>query len=243
MRSQPSLDPLPGNEGDGIGRARARARIVIRDFNKEIADVETGSIYTALSADSHNKHGYSASFIAYDELAQASRSPTIRRARNLDRSQEGAVGLGHLHPDERPEAHHVGAHRLCEGRERRRDRGSVLCRFIYEVPEGADIWDEQSCKLANPALDDFRSLEELRSYAAKAKRLPAREAVFHNLYLNQRIDRCRARATTTAATDRRVGVRSWRRGRRCGRPRCATETTYRHGGRETHIALPPTSPR
>jgi phage terminase large subunit-like protein len=47
------------------------ARIVIRDFNKEITDAETGSVYIALSADSHNKHGFSASFIAYDELAQS----------------------------------------------------------------------------------------------------------------------------------------------------------------------------
>jgi phage terminase large subunit-like protein len=60
--------------------------------------------------------------------------------------------------------------------------------FIFEAPETADIWDEESWKLANPALGDFRSLDEMRSYAAKAKRLPAREAVFRNLYLNQRID-------------------------------------------------------
>ena len=46
-------------------------RIIIRDFNKEFEDTETGSTYAALSAEVGTKHGFSASFVAYDELAQA----------------------------------------------------------------------------------------------------------------------------------------------------------------------------
>jgi phage terminase large subunit-like protein len=59
---------------------------------------------------------------------------------------------------------------------------------VFEAPEAADIWDESVWAAANPALGDFRSLDEMRAYAARARRLPAREAVFRNLYLNQRID-------------------------------------------------------
>ena len=52
----------------------------------------------------------------------------------------------------------------------------------------ADPWDEANWYLANPALGDFRSLEDMREMAEKAKRMPAAEAAFRNLYLNQRVD-------------------------------------------------------
>jgi phage terminase large subunit-like protein len=47
-----------------------RDRVIVRDFAKSL-ECETGSIYTALSADVQTKHGFSASFWAYDELGQA----------------------------------------------------------------------------------------------------------------------------------------------------------------------------
>src|SRR5207249_1346481 len=52
----------------------------------------------------------------------------------------------------------------------------------------SDPWDVANWKLANPALGDFREIEEMRSAAAMAKRLPARESAFKNLYLNQPCD-------------------------------------------------------
>jgi phage terminase large subunit-like protein len=60
--------------------------------------------------------------------------------------------------------------------------------FLYMTPLDADIWDEQTWYLANPALGDFRSLDELRKFAEQARRIPAKEAVFRNLYLNQPVE-------------------------------------------------------
>jgi hypothetical protein len=59
---------------------------------------------------------------------------------------------------------------------------------IYAAPDDANPWDEATWHACNPALGDFRSLEEMRTFAEQAQRIPAREAVFRNLYLNQRID-------------------------------------------------------
>ena len=174
------------------------ARIVIRDFNKEITDAETGSIYVALSADAHNKHGFSASFIAYDELAQA----PDRRLFDVLETSTGArtEPLVWIISTQTSDPKHIMSELVDYAKDV--NAGVVddpsFAGFIYEVPETADIWDEQVWKLANPALDDFRSLDELRNYAAKAKRLPAREAVFRNLYLNQRID---ASASYISGTD------------------------------------------
>jgi phage terminase large subunit-like protein len=52
---------------------------------------------------------------------------------------------------------------------------------------GDDPWDEGTWLKANPALDDFLSIEELRETAKQAQKLPALEAAFRNLHLNQRV--------------------------------------------------------
>lgn len=163
-------------------------RIIVRDFNKSLEDAETGSVYQALSADASTKHGFSASFVAYDELAQAPN-------RQLYDVLETSVGaraepLFWIISTQSSDPRHV----LSELVDYARDVNAGVVEdpsfvgVIYEAPDDADIWDEATWRLANPALGDFRSLEEMRGYAAKARRLPAREAVFRNLYLNQRID-------------------------------------------------------
>ena len=58
---------------------------------------------------------------------------------------------------------------------------------IYAAPETADTWSEATWMGCNPALGDFRSLDEMRSAAEQAKRIPAREAAFRLFYLNQRV--------------------------------------------------------
>jgi len=57
--------------------------------------------------------------------------------------------------------------------------------ILYEAPIEADWTDEKVWKKANPALGDFRSLEEMRTAAARAKEIPAQENTFRRLYLNQ----------------------------------------------------------
>jgi phage terminase large subunit-like protein len=57
---------------------------------------------------------------------------------------------------------------------------------VYAAPEDADPWDEAVWFACNPALGDFRSLEEMQIFAEQAKKIPAKENVFRNLYLNQR---------------------------------------------------------
>ncbi|WP_240517584.1 terminase TerL endonuclease subunit, partial [Paracoccus salipaludis] len=59
---------------------------------------------------------------------------------------------------------------------------------------------EETWFACNPALGDFRSLEEMRTAAAQAQRLPAREPSFRLLYLNQAVD----------ATARFISGRDWR---------------------------------
>ena len=48
--------------------------------------------------------------------------------------------------------------------------------------------DEKNWYLANPALNDFRDLQDMRILAERAQHMPTMEASFRNLFCNQRID-------------------------------------------------------
>jgi phage terminase large subunit-like protein len=57
--------------------------------------------------------------------------------------------------------------------------------IIYEAPKDADWLDEQVWHGANPALGDFRSLDEMRILAQRAQSMVDQENTFRRLYLNQ----------------------------------------------------------
>jgi phage terminase large subunit-like protein len=63
----------------------------------------------------------------------------------------------------------------------------VICS-LYSAPPGADPFDIATIKLANPALGNFQNPDEVLAMASDAKRMPAREAAYRNLVLNQRVE-------------------------------------------------------
>jgi len=162
-------------------------RIIVRDFQKTLEDTETGSIYQALSADANTKHGFSASFVVYDELAQA---PDRKLFDVLATSTAArAEPLMVVISTQSPDPHHVMSELVDYGRQILDGviRDDAFFPVIYTAPEDADPWAEAVWYACNPALNDFRSLEEMRSAAMQAQRMPAREPTFRLLYLNQRV--------------------------------------------------------
>lgn len=147
-----------------------------------------GSIYEALSSDARKAHSLSPSFVVCDELAQW---PSRELFDNIitgtgARDEPLVVVISTMSSD----PNHVLSELVHYGRQIADgviDDESFEA-FIFETPADADIWDERSWKASNPALGDFRSLAEMRQFAEQAKRIPARESVFRNLYLNQAVD-------------------------------------------------------
>ena len=68
-----------------------------------------------------------------------------------------------------------------------KDDEATVCH-LYTAPDDCDLMDENAWAAANPALGEFRSLEELRQAAEQAVRMPSKENSFRWLYLNQRIE-------------------------------------------------------
>ncbi len=165
-----------------------RKRVIVRDFTREMEDVETGSIFRALTADAKTKHGQSASFVVYDELAQAPdrRLYDVLTTSTAARSEPLTVVISTQSAD----PHHVMSELVAYGEQ---VNAGILSdpsfhATILTAPLDADPWNEATWRACNPALGDFRSLDEMKTAALQAQRMPTRENTFRLLYLNQPVE-------------------------------------------------------
>jgi len=168
-----------------------RVRISVRRHSKELEDVGeggTGSTYAALSADVGTKHGLSPSFVVYDELGQASNRDlfdVLDTAMGARAEPLMLVISTQAARDDAPMSELIDYGLRVQ-------RGEVddpsFHLTLFTAPEDADPWSPATWRLANPALGDFRSMEDVRRMALQAQRMPSREASFRNLILNQRVD-------------------------------------------------------
>lgn len=157
----------------------------IVDSQKRIVHRKSGSVYRAISAESYSKHGFSSSRILFDELhAQPTRELwDVLASSTGGRDQPLLIAISTAGHDR-----HSILWELYQHAKRVQLDPSIDPTFlsvIYEAPIDADWRDEAVWKKANPALGDFRSLEEMRVACKRAQEIPAQEAAFRRLYLNQ----------------------------------------------------------
>lgn len=174
-------------------------RIIIREHSKTLEDVVTGSTYEALSSDAKKAHGLNVSFAVLDELAQWPKRDLYDAL-----TTGGAARAEPLFVTISTQSHDKNSvmSELVQYGQRVLDGvidDPTFLPVIFAAPDDADPWAEETWFACNPALGDFRSLDEMRSAAEQAKSLPAREPSFRLLYLNQPVD----------ATARFLNARDW----------------------------------
>ncbi len=165
-----------------------RERIIIREHSKTLEDIVTGSTYEALSSDAKKAHGLNVSFAVLDELAQWPRRDLYDALTTGGAAR--AEPLFVVISTQSHDKNHVMSELVQYGR-RVLDGAIVDDTFlpvIFAAPDDADPFAEETWFACNPALGDFRSLDEMRMAADQARALPAREPSFRLLYLNQPVD-------------------------------------------------------
>lgn len=183
------------------------ARVNVIKFSKRIEVLHghgKGSIFAALSADASTKQGLSPSFTIYDELGTAPK-------RDLYDALDTAMGardnpLMCVISTQAASDHAVLSELVDYGKKVNAGEitDATFHLTLYAADEGDDPWSEDTWRKANPALGDFRSLEDVQRQAAQAERMPAREQSFPNLILNQRVD-AHVRFLAKAEWDRNGG--------------------------------------
>jgi phage terminase large subunit-like protein len=158
--------------------------VTVRDSAKELFCARTGVRYKALSADATTAYGLSPVLVIHDELGQV-RGPRSELYDALETSMGAqAEPLSIIISTQSPTDADLLSTLIDAARIG--DSAKTKC-FVYEAALDDEPWDEATWRKANPALGDFLSLEEIKETAEQAKKLPALEAAFRNLHLNQRI--------------------------------------------------------
>jgi phage terminase large subunit-like protein len=156
-------------------------------FQKQIEDLENGSIYAALTSEAKTKMGLSPSFCVYDELGQT-------RDRELYDAMDSAMGarkeplllvISTQAADDLAPMSRLVDYGLKVQHGDLEDPSFHLT--LYTAGNDADPWKRETWEAANPALGDFRSLEDVQRMAAQAQKMPTQESAFRNLILNQRV--------------------------------------------------------
>jgi phage terminase large subunit-like protein len=179
---------------------RLSDRVIIREHSKTLEDAVTRSTYEALSSDAKKAHGLNVSFAVLDELAQWPRRDLYDAL--LTGGAARASPLFVVISTQSHSKDHVMSELVQYGRRVLEGvvTDSTFLPVIYSAPDDADPWAEATWRACNPALGDFRSLEEMRTAAEQARALPAREPAFRLLYLNQPVE----------ASARFLNARDWR---------------------------------
>jgi phage terminase large subunit-like protein len=192
------------------------ARCDILDSQKRIVDHKTGSFYRAISAEAYSKHGFNASRVLYDELHAAPSRELwdVLTSSTGARAQPLTVAISTAGYDRHSILYELYAHAKNVAENPALD--PAFLPVIFEAPTDADWTDEKVWRAANPALGDFRSLDEMRTACARAKEIPAQENTFRRLYLNQWTEQA-SRWITMAAWDacKTTIDRASLKGRRC----------------------------
>jgi phage terminase large subunit-like protein len=159
--------------------------VVIRETAKELLCPELGTKYKALSAEASTAFGLSPALIFHDELGQV-RGPRSSLYEALETATAAqASPLSIIISTQAPTDADLlsiliddalAGHDPC-----------TVCT-LYTAPIGLDPFAEETIRLANPAFDAFMNQREVLAMAADAKRMPAREAEYRNLILNQRVE-------------------------------------------------------
>jgi phage terminase large subunit-like protein len=142
----------------------------------------TASVYRAISAEAGTKHGYLPSVVIYDELAQAKSRALYDVLDTSFGARDEPLFITISTQSNDPE--HILSKLIDDGLS---GIDPTICCHLFAAAEGCSLDDKAQWRAANPALGDFRDLEDFRAAIRKAQRMPAEEPKVRNLFLNQRV--------------------------------------------------------
>jgi phage terminase large subunit-like protein len=159
--------------------------VTIRDSAKELVCRELGSVYKALSAEVPTSYGLSPSLVIHDELGQVAGPTSL-----LYDALETAMGaqqepLSIVISTQATTDSDLLSLLIDDAASNADERNKLM---LKTAPLDDDPWSEKTWRKANPLLGDVLAVEYVRELAETARRLPAKEASFRNLVLNQRIN-------------------------------------------------------
>ena len=159
--------------------------VQIKESAKTLVCPELGSQYRALSADASTAYGLSPVFSVHDELGQVKgpRSELYEAIETASAAHESPLSI--IISTQAPTDADLLSLLIDDALTGADPRIKVA---LHTAPMDLDPFSDEAIRAANPHFDVFMNREEVRKQATDAKRLPAQEASYRNLILNQRIE-------------------------------------------------------
>lgn len=164
-------------------RSKSVTRIV--PSQKQIIGVRMNVEYQALSAEAGTAHGLSPVVAVLDETGQI-KGPHDDFIEAIETSQGAHEEPLLIAISTQAATDNDLYSRWLDDAESSQD--PQIVSHVYTAPKECDLMDREAWKAANPALGEFRSLEDVEALALIADRMPSKENSFRWLYLNQRIE-------------------------------------------------------
>jgi phage terminase large subunit-like protein len=157
----------------------------VKETAKELHCPDLGTKFKALSAEASTAFGLNPALVVHDELGQV-RGPRSALYEALETATAGQkTPLSIVISTQAPNDNDLLSI-LIDDAKAGHDPRTVL--QFDAAPEDIDPFSLEAIKLANPAFDYFMNQEEVLAMAENARRMPAREAEYRNLVLNQRVE-------------------------------------------------------
>lgn len=162
-----------------------RRVVKIKETAKELHCPGVGTSYKALSAETTTAFGLSPVVTIHDELGQVRgpRFPLYEAMETATAAQDQPLTV--VISTQAPSDGDLLSMLIDDA------RSGIDARTVLRLntaPMDDDPFDEETIAKANPALTIFMNKAEVLAMAEDARRLPAREAEFRNLILNQRVE-------------------------------------------------------
>lgn len=153
--------------------------------SKKLIGLPRNVEYQAISAEAKTAHGKSPVLAILDEVGQI-RGPQSDFVDSITTAQ-GAYKNAMLFYISTQAAHDGDFFSIQIDDALKNKPKKTVCH-VYAADSECDVMDKSQWVKANPALGIFRSLEDMKKQAEKAKRMPSFENTFRNLNLNQRVE-------------------------------------------------------
>jgi phage terminase large subunit-like protein len=162
-------------------------RLKIIDSTKHILNRSDGSSYAAISSEAGGQYGQGLDLAILDELAQA-RGPALYDALMTSLGSQ-VEPLMVVISTQAPADDHILSELIDYGLKIRAGeiQDDSFTVHLHAASAHAELLDEKEWRRANPALGDYRDLDEMRQTMKRAAKVPSLEASVRNLYLNQRV--------------------------------------------------------
>src|SRR5262245_6485705 len=145
----------------------------------------SGSFYRAIAAEATQAHGFDASCVIYDEFWGATNGELWSALRTSTGARVQPIIFVITTAGWDRESPCWKLHEYAEHVRTGQIPDPGFMSVMYGAPTEAR-WDDESIQPSvNPALGDFRSLDEMRSEANMARQIPALQNDFRRLYLCQ----------------------------------------------------------